>query len=86
MCFHQQALHNENMSMKADIQNLQAQISDQVSFISWLFLYISKVPTHLYAFPLWHYLYLTLSMQAASQLALDQFQKRWVGKIGMCFV
>ncbi|XP_041827563.1 kinectin isoform X2 [Melanotaenia boesemani] len=36
-----QALHNDNMSLKAEIQNLQAQISDQ----------------------------------AASQLALDQFQK-----------
>lgn len=26
-----QALHNENVSLKAEIQNLQAQISDQVS-------------------------------------------------------
>lgn len=25
-----QALHNENMSLKAEVQNLQAQISDQV--------------------------------------------------------
>lgn len=26
-----QALHNENVSLKAEIENLQAQISDQVS-------------------------------------------------------
>lgn len=28
--FLRQALHNENVSLKAEIQNLQAQISDQV--------------------------------------------------------
>uniref|UniRef100_A0A669CPH4 Kinectin 1 n=1 Tax=Oreochromis niloticus TaxID=8128 RepID=A0A669CPH4_ORENI len=31
-----QALHNENMSLKAEIQNLQAQISDQVSCFAFL--------------------------------------------------
>uniref|UniRef100_A0A8C2ZW55 Kinectin 1 n=1 Tax=Cyclopterus lumpus TaxID=8103 RepID=A0A8C2ZW55_CYCLU len=32
-----QAMHNESMSLKADVQNLQAQISDQVSSVPWLF-------------------------------------------------
>lgn len=40
-----QALHNDNMSLKAEIQNLQAQISDQVSCVPWLFvLQMKKTP------------------------------------------
>lgn len=35
-----QALHNDNMSLKAEIQNLQAQISDQVSYVPSLFFQI----------------------------------------------
>uniref|UniRef100_A0A3Q3IV62 Ribosome receptor lysine/proline rich domain-containing protein n=1 Tax=Monopterus albus TaxID=43700 RepID=A0A3Q3IV62_MONAL len=34
--YNMQALHNENMLLKAEIQNLQAQISDQVSYVPWL--------------------------------------------------
>lgn len=36
--FLRQALHNENVSLKAEIQNLQAQISDQVRDIPFYLL------------------------------------------------
>lgn len=68
-----QALHNENMSLKAEIQKLQAQISDQVRNQLWLF---KNAPMSLCCFVS---LYpLVFSVQAASQLAMDQIQKRCV--------
>uniref|UniRef100_A0AAX7UXV8 Ribosome receptor lysine/proline rich domain-containing protein n=1 Tax=Astatotilapia calliptera TaxID=8154 RepID=A0AAX7UXV8_ASTCA len=41
-----QALHNENMSLKAEIQNLQAQISDQVSCVALLYCLRKKNPLY----------------------------------------
>lgn len=73
-----QALHNENLSLKADVQNLQAQISEQVSerfFKSYMRHYwlLFDTPVSLFL-----YLLLIVPLQAASQLTLDQFQKRCV--------
>lgn len=71
-----QALHNENMSLKAELQNLQAQISDQVSYVPrTVFPDLKGLCVLLFDTPS---LCLTLPMQTASQLALDQFQKRCV--------
>lgn len=36
LSFPRQALHNENVSLKAEIQNLQAQISDQVRDLTFI--------------------------------------------------
>ena len=71
------------MSLKAEIQNLQAQISDQVSYVPCLFFQIKKYYVFV-CLPVGHalsiYLPLTVSLQAASQMAFDQFQKRCVLK------
>jgi len=75
LSFHLQAMHNEIMSLKVDVQNLQAQISDQVSGVPFPNVKGRYVVVHSSG---WHTLSVWLPTQTASQLILDQFQKRCV--------